>query len=260
MIYENLLVEITMEKIAIVTLNRPEKLNALNDATFDELDHCFSGLQVNDEVKCVIITGSGEKAFVAGADILELNRQNKQSGSVFSSKGQGVFNKIEQLGKPVIAAINGFALGGGCELALSCHIRYASDNAKFGQPEINLGIIPGYGGTQRLARLINVGRALELILSGRMIDAEEALKIGLVNKVFEKSELMPKTMELASGIASKSSGILGYALSATLATNSLDLQSGLDLESELFGIACGTNDFQEGTSAFLEKRKPVFRE
>jgi len=151
-------------------------------------------------------------------------------------------------------------LGGGCELALSCHIRYASDNAKFGQPEINLGIIPGYGGTQRLARLINVGRALELILSGRMIDAEEALKIGLVNKVFEKSELMPKTMELASGIASKSSGILGYALSATLATNSLDLQSGLDLESELFGIACGTNDFQEGTSAFLEKRKPVFRE
>ncbi|MHB8905747.1 MAG: enoyl-CoA hydratase-related protein, partial [Melioribacteraceae bacterium] len=177
--YKNILLTVK-EKTAFVTINRPDKLNALNNATLDELKHCFNAIKNDNAVNVVIITGAGEKAFIAGADISELNKLNTVEGKIFSEKGQEVFNLIEKLGKPVIAVVNGFALGGGCELALACHIRIASEKAKFGQPEVNLGIIPGYGGTQRLTRLINSGRSSEMILTGDLIDSHEALRIGLV--------------------------------------------------------------------------------
>jgi len=197
--YQNLLIEVK-DKIAVVTINRPDKMNALNSQTMGELKSAFTELNNNDDVYVVILTGSGEKAFIAGADISELNKLDMISGKEFSERGQEVFNTIENLSKPVIAAVNGFALGGGCEIALACHIRLASDNAKFGQPEVNLGIIPGYGGTQRLTRLINSGRAMEYILTGDMIDANEAYRIGLVNHVYPQNELMNKAIEMSKKI------------------------------------------------------------
>ena len=200
--YQNLLVEIK-EKTAVVKINRPDKLNALNAVTMEELKNVFTELNSNEDVYVIILTGSGEKAFVAGADISELNKLNMISGKEFSEKGQEIFNLIENSTKPVIAAVNGFALGGGCEIALACHIRLASENAKFGQPEVNLGIIPGYGGTQRLTRLINSGRAAEYIFTGDMIDANEAYRIGLVNHVYPQNELIAKAFEMAQKIISK---------------------------------------------------------
>lgn len=258
MSYKNLLLEIK-DNTAIVTINRPDKLNALNHQTLTELKNIFDEIKNNDEIYSIILTGSGEKAFVAGADISELNKLNMLEGKKFAEYGQNVFNIIENFEKPVIAAVNGFALGGGCELALACHFRIASDNAKFGQPEVNLGIIPGYGGTQRLARLVGIGRAMEMILTGDMIDANEALRIGLVNKVFPLSDLKTKVLEITQKINSKGQQAIRLAINAVKATNRMNLQEGLDFEAVLFALCCGTEDFKEGTSAFLEKRKPAFK-
>ncbi len=258
MSYQNLLLDIK-DKIATVTINRPDKLNALNAATISELDAVFDQLKDDENVYVVILTGSGEKAFVAGADISELNKLDTISAKEFADRGQAVFNKIQNFDKPVIAAVNGFALGGGCELALACHIRLASDNAKFGQPEVNLGIIPGYGGTQRLTRLVNSGRAAEYILTGDMIDAKEAFRIGLANHVYPQAELLEKAMEMGKKIAGKGQQAIRLSLKAINAANEVSLRDGLKLEASLFALCCGTEDFKEGTSAFLEKRKPDFK-
>lgn len=256
--YKNLLLEVK-EKIAVVTVNRPDKLNALNKETILEFRAMFKELRGADNVHVIILTGSGEKAFVAGADIKEINELDVLSAKKFSERGQYVFNYIENMNKPVIAAVNGFALGGGCELALACHIRLASDNAKFGQPEVNLGIIPGYGGTQRLTRLINSGRAMESILTGDMIDANEALRVGLVNHIYPQNELMNKTFEMAKKIASKGQNAIRFAIKAVIAANQVSAKEGQNYEASLFALCCGTEDFKEGTSAFLEKRKPEFK-
>ncbi len=246
-------------RVAIVTINRPEKLNALNDATINELREVFTAIKNDEEIFSVVLTGAGEKAFVAGADIKELNSMNVVNGENMSVKGQNVFNLIENLGKPVIAAVNGYALGGGCELAMACHIRLASEKAMFGQPEVNLGIIPGYGGTQRLARLINPGRALEYILTGDMINADEAYRIGLVNHVYAADELMNEAIKLAEKIASKGQIAIRMALKAVLATKEMSQNEGQKYEAGLFAVCIGSEDFKEGTTAFLEKRKPEFK-
>lgn len=255
--YNNLALEFE-NKIAIVKINRPDKLNALNNETLLELKSVFQRLKDDADVYSIILTGAGEKAFVAGADISELNKLSALEGKKFAEFGQDVFNFIENLEKPVLAAINGFALGGGCELAMACHFRYAAENAKFGQPEVNLGIIPGYGGTQRLTRIVGKGRAMEMILSGNLISAEEALSIGLVNKIFKKEELLPKSIEILNLINSKAQQAIRLAVKAINATEKMDLNQGLNYEALLFGLCCGTNDFKEGTSAFLEKRSPNF--
>ena len=256
--YQNILFEIK-NHIGLLTINRPDKLNALNKQTINEIEDVINTIKSNPDIFIVVITGSGEKAFVAGADIAELNNLEVISAKEFSEKGNRVFRSIETLDKPVIAAVNGFALGGGCELALACHIRIASDNAKFGQPEVNLGIIPGYGGTQRLSRVINSARALEMILTGDMISADEAFRIGLVNKVYPQAELLNKTLELAEKIASKGQQAIRFALKAVKATDNMSLSEGLSYEVSLFALTCGTEDFKEGTSAFLQKRKPDFK-
>lgn len=256
--YQNLLIE-KKDKVAVVTINRPDKLNALNALTISELKTAFTEIKNDKEIFVVILTGSGEKAFVAGADISELNKQDVVSGKAFAENGQEVFSLIENLEKPVIAAVNGFALGGGCELAISCNIRLASDNAKFGQPEVNLGIIPGYGGTQRLTRLINSGRAMEYILTGDMIDSSEAFRLGLVNHVYPQAELMPKAIEMANKIASKGQQAIRLAVKAVNIVDEVSCKEGMKYEASLFSLACGTEDFKEGTKAFLEKRKPDFK-
>lgn len=255
--YKNLLVDVN-QNIGLITINRPDKLNALNHDTLVELKAALESLRSDENIFVVIITGSGEKAFVAGADISEINKLNMLEGKKFAEFGQSVFSMIEKFEKPVIAAVNGFALGGGCELALSCHIRLASENAKFGQPEVNLGIIPGYGGTQRLTRLINSGRAADMILTADMIDSNEALRIGLVNKVYPQSELQSQAFEMAVKIASKGQQAIRLALKAIKVVDEVSLQEGQNMEATLFALCCGTEDFKEGTKAFLEKRKPAF--
>jgi len=255
--YKNLLVDVN-QNIGLITINRPDKLNALNHDTLVELKAALESLRSDENIFVVIITGSGEKAFVAGADISEINKLNMLEGKKFAEFGQSVFSMIEKFEKPVIAAVNGFALGGGCELALACHIRLASENAKFGQPEVNLGIIPGYGGTQRLTRLINSGRAAEMILTADMIDSNEALRIGLVNKVYPQSELQSQAFEMAVKIASKGQQAIRLALKAIKVVDEVSLQEGQNMEATLFALCCGTEDFKEGTKAFLEKRKPAF--
>ncbi|NQW29257.1 MAG: enoyl-CoA hydratase/isomerase family protein [Ignavibacteria bacterium] len=246
-----------LHAVATITINRPDKLNALNAQVFSELDLAIKSIEYNPEVRCVIITGAGPKAFVAGADISELHSCDSVTGLEFSESGQRVFSAIENLRIPVIAAVNGFALGGGCELAMACHMRFASNKAKFGQPEINLGIIPGYGGTQRLARLVGRPKAMELIVSGDLIDSEQALKLGLVNRVYEPEELMAKTSEFAHQLALKAPiAMRGCVQTVTMAWEPLN--DGLAAEARLFGEICGTDDFKEGTSAFLEKRQPTF--
>ncbi len=256
--YQTLLLSVS-SNIATITINRPDKLNALNAQAKVELKTLFSELKTDSSIDIVILTGSGEKAFVAGTDIKELTVLNSESGKEFSSKGQEVFDLIANLGKPVIAAVNGYALGGGCELALACHIRIASENAKFGQPEVSLGIIPGYGGTQRLARLIGRGRAMELILTGNQIDAQEALRFGLVNRVVPQADLLATATSMAQLIASKGQIAIRMALKAVNMTAETTLSDGQKLEASLFGVCCDTADFKEGTTAFLEKRKPAFR-
>jgi enoyl-CoA hydratase len=256
--YKNIYVE-KKGKVAVVTINRPEKLNALNIQTMDEINNVIAELNEDITVSAIIFTGKGDKAFVAGADIAELNMLDENTGKGFALKGQAVFNNIENSGKPVIAAVNGYALGGGCELALACHIRLASENAIFGQPEINLGAIPGYGGTQRLTRLINPGRALEYILTGDMINAQEALRTGLVNNVFSRDELLNKAIELAEKIASKAPVAVKLAVKAVNMANETLQAGGLEQEAGLFALCCSTEDFKEGTAAFLQKRKAEFK-
>ncbi len=256
--FETLLFE-SNNRIGYVTTNRPDKLNALNAKSKSELKQLFESLRSDDEVDIVILTGAGEKAFVAGTDIKELTALNTEAGKAFSAGGQAVFDSIENLGKPVIAAINGYALGGGCELALACTMRIAAENAKFGQPEVNLGIIPGYGGTQRLARQVGKGKAMELILTGDQIDAQEALRIGLVNKVVPLHELRSTAETLAQKILAKGQVAVRLSLKAINMAHETNLTDGLALEASLFGVCCGSEDFKEGTKAFLEKRKPDFK-
>jgi enoyl-CoA hydratase len=247
------------ENYALITLNRPDKLNALNTELFNELNDAITQIELDDSVKLVILTGQGEKAFAAGADIKELNQSDANSGRIFSQHGSNVMRRLESLKKPVIAAVNGFALGGGCELAMSCHIRFSSDNAKFGQPEVNLGILPGYGGTQRLPRLVGVAKAIELTISAKIIGAEEAKAIGLVNQVYPQAELMEKTLEFANLVLSKGTLAVQASIDAIQHSTKLSPAEGLAYESKLFGEICGTDDFKEGTVAFLEKRNPNFK-
>jgi enoyl-CoA hydratase len=255
---QNLIVE-KKDRIARVTVNRPEKLNALNRATLEEMDRAFASLGADEEVGAVILTGAGTKAFIAGADINELAEQSPVGGREYARFGQRVLDRIETLGKPVLAAINGYALGGGCEIALACTLRFASPQVKLGQPEVNLGIIPGYGGTQRLCRLIGRGRAQELILTGEMIDAAEAHRIGLVNRVWPAEELLAQTEALARIILSRGPLAVRYAMEAVHRGLEMGLEEALAWEATLFGVLCASEDMREGTRAFLDKRKPEFR-
>lgn len=253
---------LTLEKksgYAVLTLNRPDKLNALNAQTLADLHTAVLEVQNDNATHVLIITGSGPKAFAAGADIAELHEQDGTTGSAFAERGQGVLNAIEFLGKPVIAAVNGFALGGGCELALACHVRFASTTAKFGQPEVNLGIIPGYGGTQRLTRVVGRAKSVELILAGNIIGAEEAAAIGLVNSVHEPDALMAFAESFAQTLLSKSQPAIRAALACIIGVDEKTPSEGMALEAQQFGTTCGTKDFKEGTQAFLEKRKPDFQ-
>jgi len=258
MIYENILLE-KKDAIAYVTVNRPKVLNALNGATIEELRAAFHELKQDALIRVVILTGAGEKAFVAGADIGELAERDPVSGKEFAHRGQNVFNLIENLGKPVIACINGFALGGGCELALACTLRLASDNARLGQPEVKLGIIPGYGGTQRLPRLVGKGLAMQMVLTGEMITAQEAHRIGLVNEVTSATELIPRAEVIAAKIIANAPLAVQYTLEAVNKGMEMPLANGLFLETALFGVCCATEDKTEGTSAFLEKRAAAFK-
>lgn len=255
---ENILLEYD-GAIAVLTVNRPKQLNALNKATIQELSEALDELNTNKEVRAVVITGSGEKAFVAGADIKEFAAFSVEEGQRLSAEGQGkLFNKVEQMSKPVIAAVNGYALGGGLELAMSAHIRVASDNAVMGLPEVSLGVIPGYGGTQRLPRLIGSGKALELICTAGNLKADEAKDWGLVNHVVSQEELMETAKKIAGRIAKQSPTAISFALQAVREGFAHEAQ-GLQAEIEAFGKCFGTGDFKEGTTAFLEKRKPEFK-
>ena len=258
MSYTHLLVT-KNERIAEITINRPDKLNALNREVIDQLSRCFQELEVDKSVRCVILTGSGEKAFVAGADISEFANFSVDQGRDLSEEGhRKLFSLVEEMNTPVIAAVNGFALGGGLELAMSCHIRIASDNARMGLPEVSLGVIPGYGGTQRLSRLVGKGRALEMITTAQMVKAEQAHAMGLVNHVVSQAELMDTARGIASKIVLNSPTAIGYAIQAVNAADDKEVD-GFQEEIELFGEAFGTEDFKEGTTAFLEKRKPDFK-
>ena len=241
-------------QVGIITINRPKALNALNSAVLDELDATIDGVDL-DAVRCLILTGAGEKSFVAGADIAEMSTLTKEEGEAFGKKGNDIFRKIETLPIPVIAAVNGFALGGGCEISMACDIRIASDNAVFGQPECGLGIIPGFGGTQRLARLVGMGRAKEMIFTCDNIDANEAYRIGLVNKVVAKEELMPTAKAMAEKIISKGSYAVSIAKAAINNGYDMDIKNAVEMEANLFGVVNDTNDKKEGMGAFLEKRK-----
>jgi enoyl-CoA hydratase len=245
--------------IAVVTVNRPKVLNALNIETLGELRQTMTALGDDGGIRCIILTGAGEKSFVAGADINELVAQSPTGGRQHARRGQAVFDTIEALGKPVIAAINGYALGGGCELAMACTIRLAADTARLGQPEINLGMIPGYGGTQRLARIVGTGRALELLLTGAQVSAAEAHALGLVNRVVPAADLMVEARTLAAAIAAKAPIAVRYVLEAVHHGVNLSLAEAQDLEAALFGLVASTDDMREGARAFLDKRKPVFK-
>lgn len=258
MAYENLLYE-KRDGIAYITFNRPKVLNALNRKTVEEFQQVLLDARDDASVRVLILTGSGEKAFVAGADINELAQQSPVNGKEFSTFGQGVFHLLETMGKPSICAINGFALGGGCELALSCTIRIASKTAKLGQPEVKLGIIPGYGGSQRMARLCGKGVAHELCLTGEMITAEEAQRIGLVNHIYEPAELVPAAEAMAKKIIEKAPLAVKYCMEAIERGVEMPQEEGLFLEATLFGLCCATEDMREGTKAFLEKRPAQFR-
>ncbi len=256
--FENILCDLS-DGIAVVTVNRPDKLNALNQITISELDACFMALAKDSACQVVVMRGAGEKAFVAGADIGEMATMKADEAETLARRGQALMNRIENLGKPVIAAVGGFALGGGCELAMACSFRYAAENAKLGLPETGLGLIPGFGGTQRLARLVGKGRALELVLMGGMISADEAAAMGLVNKVLPQEDLMPAVMKVASILAAKSSFTLRMALQAVNEGLEMSQESGCHLEAALFGVCGASEDAHEGCSAFMEKRKPNFQ-
>lgn len=254
--YTSILSEVS-EGINTITINRPDKLNALNKVTLEELDRATEAAFTNSEVYAIIITGSGEKAFVAGADITEFTDISVENGKGLSQTGQNIFGRIENGSKPVIAAVNGFALGGGCELAMACHLRVASENALFGQPEVNLGLIPGYGGTQRLIQLIGKGKATEFLMTADMIKAPEALSLGLVNYVTTPEELIPKCIEILEKIKGKSPVAIGEVIKCVNAYFE-DGTNGYEVEVDRFGNCVATEDFKEGTAAFLEKRKANF--
>jgi enoyl-CoA hydratase len=256
--YENILVSQETNN-ATVTINRPTKLNALNKATIIELQHVFTSLEKNKDIRAIILTGSGEKAFVAGADISEFAHFSESEGADLAMQGQtGLFDLIENLSKPVIAAINGFALGGGLELAMSCHFRVASENAKMGLPEVTLGVIPGYGGTQRLPQLVGKGKAMEMILTAGMLNAEEAKNYGLVNYVLPQETLLDFCKEMGQKISKNSPVAIGFAIKSINA-NYKEGVNGFKTEIDAFGKCFATADFKEGTTAFLEKRKPNFK-
>jgi enoyl-CoA hydratase len=255
--YSNLLLDV-QDRIAVLSVNRPDKLNALNEQTIRELADAVDEVTRRDDVGGVIVTGVGEKAFVAGADIAELARMGPVDGIDVSRLGQQVFRRIELSRKPVIAAVNGFALGGGCELALACHLRIASENAQFGLPEVKLGIIPGYGGTLRLPRIVGKGRALELMLTAQFIKADEAYRIGLANKVVPQAELMDTARKLMETILANGPVAVGLAIECATRGMEMSVDDGLALESNLFGLLAATGDMREGMSAFLEKRKAAF--
>lgn len=257
MSYQNLKFE-TRNKIAYVTINRPDKLNALNMATMDELRAAFTAVRDDKDVRVAILTGEGQKAFVAGADIGELSKHNTVSAKEYTHKGQAVLDLIENLGKPVIACINGFALGGGCELAMACTMRLASDNAKLGQPEVKLGIMPGYGGSQRFPRLIGTGLAMQYLLTGDQMSAAEAHRIGLVNEVVPQDQLIKRAEEIAAKIIANAPLAVQYTMEAVNHGMNMTLAEGLYLEATLFGVCCSTEDKNEGTKAFLEKRAANF--
>ena len=244
--------------IFTITINRPDKLNALNQTVLNELSSAMDKANSDVQIKAAIITGAGEKAFVAGADIAEFVGVKDDKGALLSKKGQDIFFKIENCPKPVIAAVNGFALGGGCELAMACHFRIASTNAKFGQPEVNLGLIPGYGGTQRLTMLVGKGKAMEMMMSGNMIEADEAKALGLVNYVESPENLLAKTKEILKTILIKSPVAVSKVIAAVNAFYDKQ-KNGFDEEANLFGSVFASEDKKEGTAAFLEKRKPVFK-
>jgi enoyl-CoA hydratase len=257
MSFDNVLVE-RESGVAVLTVQRPQRLNALDTKTLEEIQQAFHIFQQDAVVRCVIVTGAGDKAFVAGADIAELASDSADDARQRARRGQRVFDAIEQLGKPTIAAINGLALGGGCELAMACTLRIAADTARFGQPEINLGLIPGFGGTQRLARLVGKAKAMELILTGNLITAADAQAIGLVNRVVAAADVMTHARALAVELAGKPPVALRYAMDAV--NNGLDMPfaEGCRFEAALFGMVTATEDMKEGTRAFLEKRKAVF--
>lgn len=255
--YQNLLLE-KENGIGIITLNRPKALNALNAATIYEMDGLLDIIAKDDSIKIVIVTGSGEKAFVAGADITEMKSMSAIEGRNWGKLAQSVFNKLENIPQPVIAAVNGFALGGGCELAMACDIRIASEKAKFGQPEVTLGITPGFGGTQRLPRLVGKGRAKELLFTGDMIDANEAYRIGLANKVVAADELLTAAKAMATKIMSRGPVAVQLCKAAVNEGLDMDLDSGIAYEAEVFGLCFATVDQKEGMTAFVEKRKADF--
>ena len=258
MAYENILFE-KKNAIAYVTVNRPKVLNALNMATMEELRSAFHEIKNDAGVRVVILTGSGEKAFIAGADIGELAKHDAVSAKAYTHRGQSVLNLIENLGKPVIACINGFSLGGGCEIAMACTIRLASENAKLGQPEVKLGIMPGYGGTQRLPRLVGKGIAMQYVLTGEMITAQEAHRIGLVNEVTAPADLIPRAEVIAAKIIANAPLAVQYSMEAINKGMEMTLSEGLFLEATLFAVCCATEDKTEGTTAFLEKRAASFK-
>ncbi len=256
--FENLLYEVS-GGVATITVNRPKVGNALNRATLGELEAAFTAVQKDAAVRAAIVTGAGEKFFIAGADINELKENTPLSAKEIARRGQLLFSFVERLGKPVVAAINGFCLGGGLELASACTFRTASKNAVVGLPEVKLGVIPGYGGTQRLPRLVGIGRAMEMILTGEPINADEAFRIGLVNHVWESAELLPKTRELVDKMLARGPIALRFALEAAFRGLDLPLDEGLNAESNLFGLLCTTQDMKEGMAAFLEKRPAQFK-
>ncbi|HWK10060.1 MAG TPA: enoyl-CoA hydratase-related protein [Vicinamibacterales bacterium] len=258
MAFDNLLLE-RDGAVAVLTINRPKVLNALNGQTLDELRRAVLELKHDPAVRAVIVTGAGEKSFIAGADINELAVQSPTDGREHAIRGQHVFDLIEHMGKPVIAAINGYALGGGCELAMACTIRIAADTAKLGQPEINLGLVPGYAGTQRLARIVGRGRALELLLTGDQITAQEAHRLGLVNRVVAAADLMAEARALAASLAGKAPIAVRYILEAVHKGLEMPFPQAQIFEATLFGLVAATDDMREGTKAFLEKRKPDFK-
>ncbi|HUJ96186.1 MAG TPA: enoyl-CoA hydratase-related protein [Terriglobales bacterium] len=258
MSYENILFE-KKNAIAYVTINRPKVLNALNMATMEELRAAFTEVKHDAHVRVAILTGAGEKAFVAGADINELARHDAIGAKEYTHRGQAVLDLIENLGKPVIACVNGFALGGGCEIAMACTFRLANENARFGQPEVKLGIMPGYGGSQRMPRLIGKGMAMQLLLTGEMIRAQEAHRIGLVNEVTSVAELIPRAEAIAQQIIANAPLAVQYTIEAVNKGTQMTLAEGLYLEAVLFSVACATEDKKEGTAAFLEKRPAVFK-
>lgn len=257
MTYKTLLLE-TRDHVALLTLNRAEVLNALNTAVFDELEHAFEALAADPAVRVILLTGSGPKAFAAGADINELAGTDAASGKAKSLRGQAVFRRIETCGKPVIALVNGFALGGGCELALACTLRIASETARLGQPEVKLGLLPGYGGSQRLPRLVGTSAALKLLLTGEMVDATEALRLRLVDEVHPPERLLGRGWELATTIASMAPLAIAATLEAVAKGDGLPIEDATAVEAHIFGRLCGTDDKAEGTRAFLAKRPPTW--